>query len=241
MRRPLRKRPKQNIRQPRRQARNHDRSKRTTWGGTGCSPTPGTCSRAKSPRRKKRRLAERKEKERRKKREKARAINIDVDSDDDSNVSILNDSADGGDAGGGSGNGEDDTAVSPKPNAAAVIINRLKAATHGTTPLLLPASDYRAARCHLSGVLLDAANEDEKACWGDKLLKDYPWCTDLEDKCGFYHVLGCTKTSSDQEIAAAFKEAKTVFFNLARTHHPDKTDEEENKEAYDEANELYVR
>ena len=70
-----------------------------------------------------------------------------VDSDDDSDDSILNDPADGGDAGGGSGNGEDDTAVSPKPNAAAAIINRLNAWDHAS-----PITRVRLSGCTLPSI-----------------------------------------------------------------------------------------
>ena len=70
--------------------------------------------------------------------------------------------------------------------------------------------------------MLDPAGPDEKICWSENLLSSDVQCEDLEDPDGHYKVLGCSKTSGDEAIAAAFKYHMKLYQQLARMHHPDK-------------------
>ena len=45
--------------------------------------------------------------------------------------------------------------------------------------------------------------------------------------------------SSDEDIGVAPKKAKNGFFGLARTHHPDKTEDKEKIELFKKAKEQY--
>ena len=56
---------------------------------------------------------------------------------------------------------------------------------------------------------------------------------DFEDHKGFYSILGCRKTSSDQCIQAANIRERHAFHEIARsTHHPDKSNKAEDHEKY---------
>ena len=61
---------------------------------------------------------------------------------------------------------------------------------NNVTLLELPPYDYRIARCFLSNNLTSPANDSEKVCWGENLLRAYVECEDLEDPNGYYKDLG---------------------------------------------------
>ena len=105
--------------------------------------------------------------------------------------------------------------------------------------LALPPSGFRMERCCLSSALTDAADDDERTCWKDNLLPVDCQCDNLEDSKGHYKLLGCNKTSSDLAVAAAFKQKKSIYMGIARTHHPDKSKDKEMNAKFDKAHEVY--
>ena len=82
---------------------------------------------------------------------------------------------------------------------------------------------WRANRCLLSSDLTDPATEDEKSTWDCDLVPALAQCEHLEDCCRYYTTLGCTKCSSDLDIAKFYARLKKKFRRTALTGHPDKT------------------
>ena len=83
--------------------------------------------------------------------------------------------------------------------------------------LVLPPSDYCIARCFLSNNLTSPADDSEKVCWGENLIRNYVECEDLKYPYGYYKALGCKKMSSGEYIRVALKKAKKCFFRLGTT------------------------
>ena len=89
----------------------------------------------------------------------------------------------------------------------------------------------------------DPANKFERICWSDNqnLLNNLDY-RDLEDPKGYYALLGCSKASSDEDVSRSFAQAKSAFKELARTHHPDKANgNEEMIEAFTNAKDKYEK
>ena len=64
----------------------------------------------------------------------------------------------------------------------------------------------------MSNNLTSPADDSEKVCWGENLLRDYVEFEDLKDPYGYYKALGCKKISSDEDIGVALKKAKKGSF-----------------------------
>ena len=69
----------------------------------------------------------------------------------------------------------------------------------------------------MSNNLPSPADDSEKVCWGENLLRAYVECEDLEDPDGYYKALGYNKMSSDEDIGVALNNVKKGFFGLGRT------------------------
>ena len=131
------------------------------------------------------------------------------------------------------------SAVSANPNTAQGIIDALSSQP---AVLLLGASDFRIDRCFLSETLTEPAGISERLCWGlKKMLPKGEQFKDLEDSKGHYELLGCSKSSSTASIRESFKKYAAAFKDLARTHHPDKTNDEAKLALFAEANTRYEK
>lgn len=110
-----------------------------------------------------------------------------------------------------------------------------------TPTLLLGDADYRAERCFLASTLNDPAGVSEKTCWEAHmdLLPADKRCADLEDPKGYYKLLGCNKKSSTKDIDKAYHEQSKLFKEVARTNHPDKTNDKDKISEYQAANAKY--
>jgi hypothetical protein len=90
----------------------------------------------------------------------------------------------------------------------------------------LPPSDWRAPRCDLSKDLIEPATEDEKLTWDVDLLKELSGrdgsAVNLEDIDGYYKSIGCSKISSDAEVAENFEELWQKARRGVIKYHPDK-------------------
>ena len=84
--------------------------------------------------------------------------------------------------------------------------------------LALPPSDYRATRCQLAKELQAPATADERLFWDKSVIPDHSFppsvnkddCgNDFEDPLGYYALLGCSKTSCDSDIEAAYQDLKS--------------------------------
>ena len=172
------------------------------------------------------------EREERKKQKLAEPINVDVDDEPTSKK----DEDDGGD---------DSILLTPpsKPKANNPFMAIMNNLAKPGPMLALEAPNYRTGRCELASTLEDPADEDEKSCWVDVaiLLPSTLQCEDLEDPDGHYKALGCTKTSSDEEIAASFKKVGREFRELARHNHTDKTSDKAKNEIFFQAKEKHER
>ena len=82
---------------------------------------------------------------------------------------------------------------------------------------MLPPSDYCIARCFLSTNFTSPADDSEKVCWWENILRDDVECEDLKYPYGYYKALDCKKISSDEGIGVALKKAKKGFFVLGIT------------------------
>ena len=67
--------------------------------------------------------------------------------------------------------------------------------------------DWHTDRCYLSADLIDPATADEILCWTKRLLPTNLNKSDLGNPKGYYKALGCSKISSDNDIASALREA----------------------------------
>ena len=107
----------------------------------------------------------------------------------------------------------------------------------------LPPSDYRVGRCFLSVNLSDPATDDERLCWtlDNILLPKELHGKDLEDYKGYYNVLGCSKSSSDDEIKAAYKAKHKIYLEVALVNHPDKTRDSAKHLVHEQARGLWVK
>ena len=81
----------------------------------------------------------------------------------------------------------------------------------------------RAGRCQLSQDLIDPASPDERISWDPDLLEPHDRCDDLEDPKGFYKSLGCSKMSSDHQLAQDYALIRRAFRGMAMKCHPDRT------------------
>ena len=111
--------------------------------------------------------------------------------------------------------------------------------------LALPPSDFRATRCQLANELQVPATADEKLCWDKSVIPDHSFPSsvnkddcgnDFEDPLGYYTLLGCSKTSSDSAIAAAYQDLKSKHRETSLALHPDKNSDPTAHEALKTAN-----
>ena len=116
--------------------------------------------------------------------------------------------------------------------------------------LALPAPpDWRTLRCDSASSLSDPASDNERHCWNKLLLSpslrkeirdDKPW-SDMEDPMGYYEALDLNKTSSDDNLISSFQKVKATFHDVARTRHPDKSDDPSDHEKFNTAKEKYEK
>ena len=66
-------------------------------------------------------------------------------------------------------------------------------------------------------------------------------CSDPENKSGYYQTLKCNKHSSTTTINHTYTKTKQHYYNIAATHHPDKTNNEAKITLYEERNIWYGR
>ena len=82
---------------------------------------------------------------------------------------------------------------------------------------------WRDGRCLLSKDLYDPAPSDERLTWDSDLVGVEDRCDDLEDPEGYYTTMGCSKSSSDDEIDCQLKRLRKKYRSIALKCHPDKT------------------
>jgi len=84
--------------------------------------------------------------------------------------------------------------------------------------------DYCENCCSLAWSLRNKTDADKRTCWEvhKATLPQHLQCDDFENYLGFYKVLGCSKSTSDENIYAAWKEKDRAFKDIALSHHPDK-------------------
>ena len=82
---------------------------------------------------------------------------------------------------------------------------------------------WRDERCMLSKDLNDPAPSDERLTWDRDLVGLDDGGGDLEDPDGYYKIMGCSKSSSDDEIGRQHKRMRKKFRMIALKCHPDKT------------------
>ena len=92
----------------------------------------------------------------------------------------------------------------------------------------LPPSDWQAIRCTLSKELKDPASEEARLAWDNDQLPEKNRYDDFENPKGFYKLLGCSKVSSDDDIARAVKrEKKRNKSKIVKYHHDKNMDKPE--------------
>ena len=91
---------------------------------------------------------------------------------------------------------------------------------------------WRDARCSISKDLFDPAPLDERLTWDNDLVDIDDRCHDLEDPQGYYKSLGCTKISSDDNIACEYKRQRKKYRGIALKCHPDKTQDRNRHEKF---------
>lgn len=110
---------------------------------------------------------------------------------------------------------------------------------------MLPPSDWRALRCSSSGQLREPATEDEKLVWDYMLLpleyKKGGCLKDFEDPDGHYSILGCTKTSSDEDIRQGYRNEVKHHRDTALQVHPDRSNRPNDGDAIRSLNARYER
>jgi len=82
---------------------------------------------------------------------------------------------------------------------------------------------WRDKRCLLSKDLHEPAPSDERITWDSDFVGLDDGCDDLEDPEGYYMTIGCSNSSSDDEIDCQLKRLRKKYRSIALKCHPDKT------------------
>ena len=106
--------------------------------------------------------------------------------------------------------------------------------------LALPPSNWRDGRCALSTNLEDPATEDERLAWDNDIMPEGKRnVNNLEDPDGYYEVLGCDKTSSDDEVGQQLKRLKRQVKQKLLKYHEDKLPRDASREEKEVAKKKY--
>ena len=94
---------------------------------------------------------------------------------------------------------------------------------------------WRTKRCVLSTDLSDPASAEERSTWDRDLVTVMQQCDNIEDPCGYYAALGCSKVSSDLDIGKAYSSHKKRYRRAALAGHPDKSKDKKKNAKYERA------